>query len=244
LACGANVDATNEQGRTALHCAAARGHLDALLLLWDHGADVNLRDEDGKTALQLGVTCGHSKALEQSNLWPAAPADVHWTDISQRRLRTCARAGDLEGVREQLAMGVNVLSTDEERNSAIDLAKRAGHATIATYLEHVAAAQRWKRRYAPEPPMQPTNRDSHERAVRESGAKYEAAVQQHQRDLERHQRSQPQYLPGPSTHPHGRLSYEDALEQYQRNKKHYDQVVYPAYLAARRQLHPARAAAN
>ena len=183
LESGANINGTNEHGQTALHRAAERGHVNALQALRERGADVTLKDKEGKTALQVVEACGHIKALKRSSLWPAPPPDVHWSDISQRRLRTCAQTGDLEGVREQLAMGVNVLSTNEDRKSAIDLAELAGHQAIAALLTEVAEAQRSERRFVPEPRMQPppTTHESYERSVRsfqEKQAKYEADLEQ------------------------------------------------------------------
>jgi hypothetical protein len=48
---GANVDARDDKGRTALMLAAGFGYEDAVKLLVEHRADVNLSDNAGRTAL-------------------------------------------------------------------------------------------------------------------------------------------------------------------------------------------------
>ena len=50
---GANVNATNPGGVTALMIAAADNHANIVELLLKSGADVNARSEDGRTALSI-----------------------------------------------------------------------------------------------------------------------------------------------------------------------------------------------
>lgn len=50
---GADVDARNKIGRTALHRAASRGDEKAVRLLLKHGADVKVKDKKGRTPLDL-----------------------------------------------------------------------------------------------------------------------------------------------------------------------------------------------
>ena len=58
---GADINAQNEDGMTALMYAARYGHLTPELLetLVSHGADVNARDNKGRTALMLSALHGH-----------------------------------------------------------------------------------------------------------------------------------------------------------------------------------------
>ena len=58
---GANVNAKDEDGRTALHLAAFNGHADIVEALLRHGADVNAKDKDGYTALHWAATLGHAE---------------------------------------------------------------------------------------------------------------------------------------------------------------------------------------
>ena len=49
---GADVNAADEDGQTALMAAAEKGHVSKVRFLLDNGANVNARDKSGKTALQ------------------------------------------------------------------------------------------------------------------------------------------------------------------------------------------------
>lgn len=49
---GADVNAADEDGQTALMAAAEKGHVSKVRLMLDKGANVNARDKSGKTALQ------------------------------------------------------------------------------------------------------------------------------------------------------------------------------------------------
>jgi ankyrin repeat protein len=50
---GANVNATDHEGKTALMWAAQNGRQDVVPVLLEKGADVNAKDKKGKTALDL-----------------------------------------------------------------------------------------------------------------------------------------------------------------------------------------------
>ena len=52
---GAEVDAKNESGETALMVAASNGYEKNVTLLLEHGADADLRNADGKTARELAA---------------------------------------------------------------------------------------------------------------------------------------------------------------------------------------------
>ncbi|GIV30361.1 MAG: hypothetical protein KatS3mg028_1427 [Bacteroidia bacterium] len=61
---GADVNAKDEDGRTALMKAAELGHKEVAELLIQHGADVNAKDEDGETALMKAAFNGHKEVAE------------------------------------------------------------------------------------------------------------------------------------------------------------------------------------
>lgn len=56
----------DKDGKTQLHLAIKKGHLDLVIkLLFEHGADVNIRDEDGNTPLHLAIQEGHLDLARQ-----------------------------------------------------------------------------------------------------------------------------------------------------------------------------------
>ena len=61
---GAEVDALNDRGQTALHLAGERGSVAVAEVLLDHGADPNARSERGDTPLALAAHPGPLKEGE------------------------------------------------------------------------------------------------------------------------------------------------------------------------------------
>ncbi|MYF74783.1 MAG: ankyrin repeat domain-containing protein [Gemmatimonadetes bacterium] len=55
VARGADVNARNYKGQTALHCAARAGFVEIVSLLLEHGAEVDLRDRAGHTPLMTAL---------------------------------------------------------------------------------------------------------------------------------------------------------------------------------------------
>ena len=55
LKAGADVNAKNSQGKTALMCAAQEADVKVVKFLIESGADVTLQDDDGRNA--LGYAC-------------------------------------------------------------------------------------------------------------------------------------------------------------------------------------------
>src|SRR5437867_1580760 len=58
-----DINAPFEGGRTALHEAAARGHLELVQVLLAAGADASVRDDDGETALLKAALNGQSAVV-------------------------------------------------------------------------------------------------------------------------------------------------------------------------------------
>ena len=74
LAKGAELNAKNNDGVTALIVASGNGHLDVVQALLAKGADVNAKDNNGWTALDAAAAGGHAeiRALLQAVLDKAA----------------------------------------------------------------------------------------------------------------------------------------------------------------------------
>lgn len=74
---GISVDATNEDGETALMQAADKGDITTVQRLLKNGAQVNKQDEDGKTALMFAAHEGHTAVV---NALISAGADINARD--------------------------------------------------------------------------------------------------------------------------------------------------------------------
>ncbi|KAK4560642.1 hypothetical protein LTR86_005220 [Recurvomyces mirabilis] len=61
---GADVDARNRRGRTALHFAAAQGRREIVRCLLAHDADIDAKDNDGETPLIKAVQSGHRDVIQ------------------------------------------------------------------------------------------------------------------------------------------------------------------------------------
>jgi len=60
-----HLDVVDEDGATALHLAAAGGHLKALKLLIEAGADVNAKDDEGSTPLHQAVATNQYECVKE-----------------------------------------------------------------------------------------------------------------------------------------------------------------------------------
>lgn len=60
-----HLDIVDEDGATALHVAAAGGHLKALKLLIEAGADVNAKDDEGSTPLHQAVATNQYECVAE-----------------------------------------------------------------------------------------------------------------------------------------------------------------------------------
>lgn len=61
---GADMEAVDFKGQTAVHWAAMSAAMSALMFLADRGAALNVQDQDGYTPLHHAVTCGHEEIVE------------------------------------------------------------------------------------------------------------------------------------------------------------------------------------
>jgi ankyrin repeat protein len=76
LDAGADVNAKDNRGQTALHGAASKGYTDLVQLLAARGADLRAADSNGATALDaaLGKLRGPGRAASVLNVWPETAA--------------------------------------------------------------------------------------------------------------------------------------------------------------------------
>jgi ankyrin repeat protein len=60
---GADVDAADAEGYTALHCAAEAGRADVVDVLLRHGANAKATTAKGRTAAEVAAATGKSKVM-------------------------------------------------------------------------------------------------------------------------------------------------------------------------------------
>jgi ankyrin repeat protein len=142
---GADVNASDKCGRTALCFTAVRSHLsedrdgnvkgEIAKLLLSRGANVNAQTKNGVTTLHAAAQKGCVKVIEALLEYNA---DVNSTVETDRKLlHIAAEYGHLEVVKVLLKFGTNIDSKDEDGRTALHIACKREHKNIVTaLLEH------------------------------------------------------------------------------------------------------------
>ncbi len=130
---GAQIDAQDADGRTALMFAAFNGHTDCARWLIDRGAAVNVREGQGRTALMFASTGPFSETVKLLLDSGANPHDVDtfegWT-----ALMFAAGEGQLEVVQVLLNHGANPSAKDNDGDTAADHAAKNQHSEVEAVL--------------------------------------------------------------------------------------------------------------
>ena len=137
LAHGANVNATDSDGGTALFNAAQEGNVEVVQTLLAHGANVSATVSDGRTALVIAAQFG---SVEVVQTLLAHGANVSATDgHGWTALFVAAEKGNVEVVQTLLAHGANVNATDSDGGTALVIAAQGGNVEVVqTLLAHGA----------------------------------------------------------------------------------------------------------
>ena len=146
---GADVNATQPDGATALHWAAFRDHHEIASRLIAAGADVNAANELGATALWLAADNGSATMVERL-LAAGARADRALSE-GETPVMTASRTGNADAVTLLVAAGADVnVAEDTRGQTALMWAVAQGHhAVVAALIEHgadVAARSRLRSR--------------------------------------------------------------------------------------------------
>jgi ankyrin repeat protein len=114
IAEGADVNAKDFLGRTALMFAAKEGNKEIYELLIAKSADVNAKDHKGKTAQML--------------------ADQWDQDELNRKCINAAKIGDKQQVKQFIEDGADVNAKNEDRDTALMKAAQYGHQEVCELL--------------------------------------------------------------------------------------------------------------
>ncbi len=152
LGAGADVNAVNDQGDTALHWAVRRGRsAEVVGLLLDAGADIDAVRRDGRTAYALAIVTGQASIAEllasrgadtrlgaldafvagQGGDVPAASAT---SPENARLFAQLAENGNIGAVEAMLEAGVPVDAVDEFGSTALHWAAWKGTAALMRLL--------------------------------------------------------------------------------------------------------------
>jgi uncharacterized protein len=130
---GADVNASQGDGATALHWAAYRGDAELTRWLLKAGAKPGATNHNGATPLWLAATRGDA-AVIRALLEGGADANEQ-LPLGRRPLMLAARAGNVDAVRVLIEHGADVNASETERGTtALMQAADQGHAAVLKEL--------------------------------------------------------------------------------------------------------------
>src|SRR4030095_1429515 len=132
LAAGADVNAAQVDGMTALHWAVYNDDAETARLLVRSRANVNATNRYGVSPLFLAVT-NNNAPLVRLLLHAGANANASLPG-GETVLMTAAKVGNLEAVKELLARGANPNARERRDQTALMWAAAEGHATVVRAL--------------------------------------------------------------------------------------------------------------
>ena len=128
---GADINARNSQGASALALAAEAGQTEAVDVLLRRGADTALRTSKEKTALEIaeerGLVNVEHHYFEVAALLSRVSVAEYLAQLSQgdkdRRLTKAAANGHAESARLLVEAGANTTFRDENEKAALEIAE-------------------------------------------------------------------------------------------------------------------------
>jgi ankyrin repeat protein len=126
------VDAANKT--TALHFAAADGHVEAVKILLQLSADIEAKTAEGMTPLHVAVVCGQAEVLE--TLVQLSANIEAMAENGSTPLHVAAFSGRAEAVQTLLQLGAQMGARTDRGETPLDLSVQRGHHQVAQVLRH------------------------------------------------------------------------------------------------------------
>ena len=136
LANGAEVNAKDNNGASALILASRNGHRDVVQALLANGAEVNAKDNDGATALILASRNGHRDVV-QALL--ANGADVNAKDNNGA---TALILASRNGHHDVVALFVKGAEVNAKRQTATEYQRRIAERNAKAFFSHLPPAEK------------------------------------------------------------------------------------------------------
>jgi len=130
IAAGADVNAKDEDGNTALMIATSRGHVRTVELLIEAGADVNAKDKNGRTALMIAVDMPDYSTDEKHTEQTVYRGSSWWIYRYRKKI-----------VRILVEAGANVNARDNDGWTALRIAANRGRTDLAQLLKAAGAKE-------------------------------------------------------------------------------------------------------
>jgi hypothetical protein len=131
---GANFNARDTNGNTALAIAVRNGHLGVIQLLLDHDADINATTNNGNTVLIEESSYGH---LETIKLLSDSGADINAKNNNgETALIEAAKQGRVKIASYLLEKGARIDARDKDGNTALMKASSKRHSAVVKLLSN------------------------------------------------------------------------------------------------------------
>ncbi|XP_036081731.1 ankycorbin isoform X4 [Rousettus aegyptiacus] len=129
---GASATKQDNEGKTAFHLAATKGHVECLRVMVTHGVDVTAQDAAGHSALHLAAKNGHHECIKKllQSKCPAESVD----SSGKTALHYAAAQGCLQAVQVLCEHKSPINLKDLDGNIPLLLAVQSGHSEVCRFL--------------------------------------------------------------------------------------------------------------